>query len=125
MEAKTLELVFPTHTNHLGTLFGGTLVAWMDKAAAFAAIRRAQSTVVTVSVEDIEFKTPIKQGEMVELVARVDRVGLTSLRTRVEVYREDPMRAHRELCTTGYFTLVALDGDGKPKPVPPEHTSAL
>jgi acyl-CoA hydrolase len=123
LEAKTLEFVFPTDTNHLGTLFGGTLVAWMDKAAAFAAIRCARSTVVTVSIEHIEFKTPIKQGEMVELIARVERVGRTSMRTRVEVYREDPLRDHRELCTVGYFTMVALNEEGKPTSVPPEDAS--
>ncbi len=80
----------------------------MDKAAAFAAIRRARSTAVTVAIEDIEFKTPIKQGELVELVARVEEVGRTSMRVWVEVIPEIPMDDHRELCMVGYFTMVAL-----------------
>jgi acyl-CoA hydrolase len=121
VEARVLEFVFPTDTNHLGTIFGGTLVAWMDKAAAFAAIRRAHTTVVTASIDGIDFKVPIKQGDIAELVARVEGVGRTSLRVRVEVNREDPMDGSRELCTVGYFTMVALGADGRPKPVPPEN----
>jgi acyl-CoA hydrolase len=121
LEAKVLEFVFPTDTNHLGTIFGGTLVAWMDKTAAFAAIRRARSTVVTASIDSIDFKVPIKQGDIVELVARVERVGHTSLRTRVEVNRENPLDGSRELCTVGHFTMVAVGKDGRPKPVPPEN----
>ncbi len=72
----------------------------------------AASTVVTVAIEDIEFKTPIKQGELVELVARVEEVGRTSMRVWVEVIREIPMDDHRELCMVGYFTMVALGEDG-------------
>ena len=96
-------------------------MAWMDKTAAFAAIRRARSPVVTASIDSINFKVPIKQGDIVELVARVERVGRTSLRTRVEVNKEDPLDGSRELCTVGYFTMVALGEDGRPKPVPPEN----
>ncbi|MDP8948140.1 MAG: acyl-CoA thioesterase [Actinomycetota bacterium] len=123
VEARVLEFVFPTDTNHLGTIFGGTLVAWMDKAAAFAAIRRAHSTVVTASIDSIDFKVPIRQGDIAELVALVERVGRTSLRVRVEVNREDPMDGSRELCTVGYFTMVAVGEDGRPKPVPPENAA--
>lgn len=120
MEAKILEFVFPSHTNALGTLFGGTLVAWMDKAAAYAAVRRARSPVVTASIESIDFQIPIKQGDMVELTARVEQVGRTSLRVRVEVNREDPLDGSRELCTVGHLTMVALGKDGRPKAVPPQ-----
>jgi acyl-CoA hydrolase len=54
-------------------------------------------------------------------VARVERVSRTSLRVRVEVNREDPMNSSRGLCTVGYFTMIALGEDGRPKPVPPEN----
>jgi acyl-CoA hydrolase len=57
----------------------------------------------------------------VELVAQVERVGRTSLRTRVEVSREDPMDGSRELCTVSYFTMVAVGKDGRPKSVPPKN----
>jgi acyl-CoA hydrolase len=118
LEAQTLELVFPNNTNHLGNLFGGALMAWMDKVGGFAAMRRAHSTVATVSMDHIEFKTPIKEGDLVELVGRVEQVGRTSLTVRVEASREDLMSGSRELCSIGHFTFVALDEDGRPKPVP-------
>jgi acyl-CoA hydrolase len=75
VEARLLESVFPTDTNPQGNLFGGTLVSWMDKAAGYAAIRRARSSVVTAAVEDIAFDVPIVQGDLVEVVARVVSVG--------------------------------------------------
>jgi acyl-CoA hydrolase len=120
LEAKTLELVFPNDTNALGTIFGGALVAWMDKVAAYAAIRRARNTVVTARIEGIDFKVPIKEGDLVELSARVERVGRTSLAVRVDVYREHPLDGSRELCTVGHFTMVAVDEAGRPTPVPAE-----
>ena len=120
MEARTLDLVFPNDTNAQGTIFGGTLVAWMDKTAAFAAIRCAHSQVVTAAIEGIAFEVPIKQGELVELYARVERVGRTSMRVRVEVSREAPVSGTRQLCTVGHFTMVAVDQNGRPKPVPSE-----
>ncbi len=120
LETKMFQLVFPTDTNHLGNLFGGTLVAWMDKAAAFTAIRRAKSTVVTAHIDSIEFKVPIKQADIVEVTALVEEVGRTSLRVRVDVHRENPLvEGSRELATVGHFKMVALGADGRPTPVPP------
>jgi acyl-CoA hydrolase len=118
MEARLLESVFPTDTNPMGNLFGGTLVSWMDKAAGVAAIRRARMTVVTAAIENIEFQVPILQGDLVQLHARVLSVGRTSMRVRVEVHRERPRENTRELCTVGHFTMVAMGSDGRPTPVP-------
>jgi acyl-CoA hydrolase len=117
-ETRLCEFVFPSDTNHLGTLYGGTLMAWMDKAAAVAGLRRSgSSAVVTVAVEAPEFRVPIHHGELVELVARVESVGRTSMKVRVEAHREDPASGARELCTAGTFTMVAIDDDGRPTPV--------
>jgi acyl-CoA hydrolase len=116
-EARLLEFVFPSDTNPLGTLFGGTLVAWMDKAAAFAAIRRARGPVVTAAIEGLKFSVPIRQGDMVELLGEVERVGRTSMLVRVQVWREDPRGGARELCTVGRFTMVAIGDNGRPRPV--------
>jgi acyl-CoA hydrolase len=124
VEARVLESVFPTDTNPRGRLFGGQLVAWMDKAAGYAAIRRARNPVVTASIEQITFQVPVEQGDLVELVARVESVGRTSLRVRVDVHREDPVSGDRELCTVGHFTLVSVDEHGRPIPVPPEEGDA-
>lgn len=119
MEAKLLESVFPTDTNPRGNLFGGTLVAWMDKAAGYAAMRHSRTTVVTAAIDDIAFTVPVRQGEFVELHARVISVGRTSMRVRVDVNREDPLDDSRVLCTVGHFTMVAIGADGRPTPVPP------
>lgn len=118
MKATLLESVFPTDTNPQGTLFGGQLVAWMDKAAGIAAMRQARRTVVTAAIENISFKVPIQVGDLVELKARVVSVGRTSMVVEVEVFREGPFGADRELCTIGRFTMVALDEDRRPTPVP-------
>ena len=114
-----LESVFPTDTNPRGRLFGGTLVAWMDKAAGYAAMRRARNVVVTAAIERIDFRVAVLQGDLVELVATVESVGRTSLRVRVDVFREDAIGDSRELCTSGYFIVVAVDEEGNPAPVPP------
>jgi acyl-CoA hydrolase len=119
MQARVLESVFPTDTNPRGSLFGGTLVSWMDKAAGYAAMRRARGVVVTAAIEDIVFNVPILQGDLVDIDARVVEVGRTSLRVRVEVRRESPFDGTGELCTVGHFTMVAIDADRRPTPVPP------
>ncbi len=120
MEARLLESVFPTDTNPQGNLFGGTLVSWMDKAAGYAAMRRARSSVVTAAIDDIAFRVPILQGDLVEVAARVIEVGRTSMRVRVEVRKESLADGTAELCTVGHFTLVAMGPDRRPTPVPPE-----
>jgi acyl-CoA thioesterase YciA len=117
-ETRMCEFVFPGHTNHLGTLYGGTLMAWMDTAAGVAGVRRAGTpAVVTAAVETLTFRVVIRQGELVELIATVESVGRTSMKVRVEAYREDPVSHTRELCTEGMFTMVAVDEDGRPTPV--------
>lgn len=116
--SRMCQFVFPGDTNHLGTLYGGTLMAWMDSAAAVAAIRHAGSVaVVTAAVDRLEFRVAIHEGELVELLSRVESVGRTSMRVVVEAHREDPHHRRRELCTTGVFTMVALDAEGRPTPV--------
>lgn len=113
-EARLLEMVFPDHTNHLGTLFGGQALAWMDKAAFIAASRYARRTVVTARSEQVDFRVPVRQGQLVEVIARVASVGRSSMRVEVELYAEDLLDARRELCTSGRFVMIALDAEGKP-----------
>lgn len=118
-EARLLEIVFPDHANHLGTLFGGQALAWMDKAAFIAASRYARRTVVTARSEQVDFRVPVRQGQLVELVAKVAGVGRSSMKVEVELFTEDLHSARRELCTTGHFVMIALDEDGKPATVSP------
>lgn len=117
MRATILQSVFPQDTNSQGTLFAGTLVGWMDKASAYAAMRRVRGGVVTAAMDEIAFKVPIRLGDLVEVDARVESVGRTSMRVRVDVWREHLGDGHRELCVTGHFTVVAIGPDGRPTPV--------
>lgn len=113
-EARIWEIVFPDHANHLGTLFGGQALAWMDKAAFVAATRFARRTVVTARSEQVDFHVPVRQGQLVELVARVAEVGRSSMQIEVELHTEDAFAGTRRLCTRGRFTMIALDGEGRP-----------
>lgn len=118
-EAHLMEVVFPDHTNHLGTLFGGQALAWMDMAAFIAASRYARKTVVTARSEQVDFQLPIRKGQLVETIASVVEVGRSSMRVDVELVAEDLLTGERKLCTRGRFTMIALDEAGKPTPAPP------
>ncbi|MCL1636083.1 acyl-CoA thioesterase [Luteimonas sp. SX5] len=117
LEARLLEIVFPDHTNHLGTLFGGQALAWIDKAAFIAASRYSRRSVVTARSEQVDFKLPIRQGQLVETVARVVEVGRSSMQVEVELIAEDLLSGDRELCTRGRFVMIALDARGRPTQV--------
>ncbi len=119
IEARLLHMVFPDHTNHLGTLFGGQALAWMDMAAFIAASRYARSTVVTARSEQVDFNQPIHKGDLVEVVARIAKVGRSSMNVEIEVVTENLLNGERKLCTRGKFVMIALDPLGQPTPVPP------
>ncbi|WP_437877301.1 acyl-CoA thioesterase [Sorangium sp. So ce513] len=118
-EARLVEMVFPEQTNHYGTLFGGQALALMDKAAFILASRYARRSVVTASSEKVDFHVPVRQGQLVELVARVASTGRSSITAEVDLYAEDLISGERQLATRGRFVLVALDAHGKPTGVPP------
>ena len=124
-EVRMAEIVFPNHTNHMGTLFGGQALAWMDKAAFLAAARYSRHTVVTARSDQVDFKLPIRQGQMVETIGRVVEVGRSSIRVEVELIAEDLATGERKLCTRGHFVMIALGADGKPTPVQPLQASAV
>jgi acyl-CoA hydrolase len=111
-EISMAELVQPPQTNYYRTMFGGEAMAFMDKAAAIAALRFCRLPIVTASSEHIDFREPIHEGEMIEALARVIYVGRSSLVSRVHIYGEDPLKNNRRLCTTGYFSMVAIGPDG-------------
>ena len=118
-EVRMVEIVFPNHTNHLGTLFGGQAMAWMDKAAFLAAARYSRRTVVTAHSDQVDFKLPIRVGDMVEIIASVVKVGRSSMTVQVELIAEDLHSGERKLCTRGHFVMIALDEEGHPIAVPP------
>ena len=88
-ETRIFKAVFPNTTNHYDTLFGGTALHMMDEASFICATRFSRKKVVTVSTDKIDFSTPIPQGTIVELVARVDKVGRSSCIVKVDIFMED------------------------------------
>lgn len=112
------ELVLPTHTNALGNVFGGTVMSWMDIAAAIVAQRHSRSPVVTASVDDLHFIAPIKLGWVVNLKASVNLVGKSSMEVGVRVEAENPVTGERFHSVSSYSTFVALGVDGTPVQVP-------
>lgn len=117
VEARFVEIVFPHHCNHLGSLFGGQALAWMDKAAFLVASRFAGRTVVTARSDRIDFREPVKLGDIVELVALVTGIGRCSMTVRVSLLRESVPGAEQKLATIGEFVMVAVDDAGGAVPV--------
>jgi uncharacterized protein (TIGR00369 family) len=117
-EVRMAEIVLPNQTNNFNTMFGGEVMALMDKAAAIAALRFCRQPLVTASSERIDFRTPIHAGEIIEAVARVIYVGRTSMIVRVHIFAEHPLEGERRMCTTGYFSMVAVAREGEARPVP-------
>jgi acyl-CoA hydrolase len=118
-EERMADIILPSQTNGFGTMFGGDVMALMDKSAAIAALRFCRQPVVTASTERIDFRTPIGQGEIVEAFSKVIYVGRTSMVVRVRIYAEHPLLGDRRVCTTGYFSMVAVPREGTaPQPVP-------
>ncbi len=118
IEVVTAQLVLPPNTNNYGTIFGGKLVELMDMAGALAAMRFATEEVVTASIETIDFKMPIKQGDLVELTSKVIYTGRTSMIVKVDAYRVRKFTGKKDFGCRGYFVFVAVDGTGRPKPIP-------
>ena len=115
------EIVLPGDTNALGTIFGGKVMQWIDIAASVAGMRHSGGNVVTASIDGLTFLTPIQLGEIVRLRAQVNFVGKTSMEIGVRVEAEDPKNGAWRYTTKAYLTFVAIDADGKPRPIPPLH----
>jgi acyl-CoA hydrolase len=112
------ELVLPNDTNLFGNLMGGRLMYWMDIAAALAAGKHCNAPVVTASVDNISFKTPIKLGNVVHIEAKVTRAFNSSMEVRLNVWGEDITQQYKYKSNEAYYTFVALDPNGNPRSVP-------
>jgi len=113
------ELVLPQHTNSIGTAFGGVIMSWIDICSSIAAKRHCGRVSVTARVDALEFKAPIKLGDVVRLTARLNAAFTTSMEIGVRVEREHGATGKRALCADARTTFVNLGDDGKPCPVPP------
>jgi acyl-CoA hydrolase len=113
------ELVLPNDTNLYGNLMGGRLMYWMDIAAALSASKHCNAPVVTASVDNISFESPIKLGNVVHIEAKVTRAFNTSMEIHLKVWGEELTQQYRYKSNEAYYTFVALDPNNKPRPVAP------
>ena len=113
------QLVLPNDTNQLGNLLGGTLMHWIDIAAAIAAQRHSGRVCVTASVDEINFHHPIRLGEVVTLQASVNRAFRTSMEVGVLVTAQSLSGEPSRRANNAYLTFVAVDDEGHPVQIPP------
>jgi acyl-CoA hydrolase len=112
------DLMYPTDANFHGTVFGGVVLAMVDKAAAVCAMRHSGKPCVTVAMDRVEFLVPIRIGSLVVAEAQVNYTGKSSMEIGVEVFSEDLETNTRRHTNSCLVTMVAVDKDGKPAPVP-------
>ncbi len=115
---ETVHMVRPNHLNAAGRLFGGILMQWLDEVAGMVAKRHTRTNVITASVDNLRFIHGAYKGEMVVIVGKVTFVGTTSLEVRVDTYSEHTDTGMRYPINRAYFTMVALDENDRPRPVP-------
>jgi acyl-CoA thioesterase YciA len=108
----------PADTNAAGDIFGGWIMGMMDLAAGSFAHEVAQGRVATVAVSDLVFLRPVRVGNMVSCYAELVRVGTTSITVDIDVWARRSARGDHERVTKARFVLVAVDREGKPRPVP-------
>ena len=113
------EVVYPTHTNHLNTVFGGVVMSWVDIAGSISALRYSGRLVVTASIDDVHFIAPAYTGDILNIKASVNYVHRTSMEVGVRVESENPVKNISSHIVSAYLTFVALDKDKKPTMVPP------
>jgi acyl-CoA hydrolase len=112
------DLAEPHSQNVAGTLFGGVLLGFVDRAAAFCAMKHCGRPVVTKSFDSVEFNEPIFIGELVVALASVNYTGTTSMEVGVKVLAQNPITGEERHTNTCYATFVALDESGRPTRIP-------
>ena len=113
------ELMMPQHANVMGNVFGGVILALVDRVAAVCAIRHARRQCVTVSVDKVDFREPIHVGELITAFSRVNFAGKTSMEVGVKIVAENVLTGVKRHTNSCYVTYIALDDDGRPTEVPP------
>jgi acyl-CoA hydrolase len=115
---ETSELMMPEHANNMGHVFGGVILSMMDKSAAIAAFRHSRASVVTASIDRVDFREPIHPGDLVLMKASVNYAGRTSMEVGVRVEAEELITGRRRHTNSCYLTFVAVDRNGRPIEVP-------
>ncbi len=112
------EIVLPNDGNGLGNLMGGRLLHWMDICASISSRRHAGMVCVTAGIDNVDFQSPIREGEIVILNSHINRAFRTSMEIEINVWAENTATGSQRKCNRAYFTFVALGRDGKPVTVP-------
>src|SRR3989338_11078813 len=112
------QLMLPQHANIAGTIYGGAILFIADSVAYVCAARHAGPNCVTVSFDQVDFREPIRIGELVTFKASVNYVGRTSMEIGIRIEAENLKTGERRHTNSCYITMVALDDKGKPVPVP-------
>ena len=112
------EIVLPEDTNARGSIFGGRVLALVDKCAAIVAMRHARSEVVTASLDSVDFRSGVHVGNVLILHGRLNAVFGSSMEVEIEVHSEDPLSGDRRLTTRAFVTMVAVGPGGRPIPAP-------
>jgi acyl-CoA thioesterase YciA len=123
-EPAVRTLAMPADTNPSGDIFGGWVIAQMDIAAGIVAGQRSQGRVATVALDGLSFLRPVYVGDLVSCYARVIRVGRTSMTIKVDTFVIRSRAGDEVKVTEGRFTMVAIDAEGRPRPVPSDVVSA-
>jgi acyl-CoA hydrolase len=118
-QSEYSELALPNDANGLGNVLGGKVMHLVDLAGALAAIRHARCSVVTASVDYMNFLHPVRIGQLIILRSAVNRVFRTSMEVGVKVWVEDLMKGERQHTSSAYLTFVAVDREGNRIAVPP------
>jgi acyl-CoA thioesterase YciA len=119
-ELTVRTIAMPADTNANGDIFGGWVLSQMDQAGGIAGVERAQGRVVTIAVEAMTFIRPVKVGDVLCVYTQVESVGRTSMKIHIEAWARRFRTHTREKVTDATFTFVAIDDEGKPRPVPAE-----
>jgi len=106
--------VHPNHANSHNTVHGGNVMKWMDMAGALSATRHAHEECVTASIDQMDFHQPVPEGDTVLIRSYVYDVGRTSVKVRLQAFRENPRTGDQVQTTESRFVFVAVDDDGKP-----------
>jgi uncharacterized protein (TIGR00369 family) len=110
--------MMPAYANHYGSVHGGTILKLVDEAAFVAATKHARKNVVVASMDHIDFRHPVRIGDLLTLSASICHVGRTSMDVEVEITTEKIKQGTKLNIGFAYLTMVALDGKGRPAKVP-------
>lgn len=109
----------PADTNAAGDIFGGWVLSRMDQAGGIAAAQRSRGRTVTIAVDAMKFIRPVHVGDVLEVYTGVEHIGRTSMKIHIEAWARRFRTYVQEKVTDATFTFVAVDDNGRPRPIPP------